>query len=696
MNSEKFLMLTNSLRQYRRAELKDFENELGGTAIDILYVDPLPSDAVLHQVLSPSTTFLLGRKGTGKSTIFAKAQSIIRRDTHNISIYIDVKAIYDLINTHDVPVRQVDNISEDILQIHYLRKFFLSSVISELLKELRETSRKLPFWDKLFGRNRTILETIQKIEDIEKQVQSGALTMSEIPILQTITVRSRDQRKSTEHTEASAEANVSVAKSVGLSGKMSGFDELLSDNETYESYSDAILQSFPFSSMLQQIKTYLTEMNMDRLIIFFDDFSEINYICQRLFVDVILAPLNNSSDEKIKLKVAGYPDRVYYGKIDPGKIDTIYLDFSKLYKDKDLQITERRAIDYTNRLLSRRFESFGIKFEDYFDMKTEIYEYMRLFFETTFNVPRIIGYILNYCYNDRVSQGQLINPTEIKLASQKYYTNILNKYFDQLNRFALEPFDRKLDRHIQQELLKAIISEVRDTRRRIISGEIGGNYFEGLTNPPASHFSISRDLEPFLSSLEFNFILSKYHEMRDKDGNDISIYALFYGLCEAENIPWGYPRGKRDDRSYFVQRCFSYNRVIHEFLAKRQTIRCEECGASFPVDKKDAFEMFKWQCPECRTGKCQIVNIADDYKEEIDALDKELMLEEVELEILQILHSEHRPMRAYEISELIDKSYQQVGRRTSKLRDLGYVDKPYIDNSVYNVITDAANSIYFK
>ena len=321
---------------------------------------------------------------------------------------------------------------------------------------------------------------------------------------------------------------------------------------------------------------------------------------------------------------------------------------------------------------------------------------MRLFFETTFNVPRIIGYVLNFCYNDRVSQGQLINPTEIKLASQKYYTDILYKYFDQFSRFALEPFDRKLDRHIQQELLKAIILEVRDTRRRISSGEIGGNYFEGLTSPHASHFSISRDLEPFLSSLEFNFILSKYHEMRDKDGKDIYIYALFYGLCEAENIPWGYPRGKRDDRSYFVQRCFSYNRVIREFLAKRQTIRCEECGASFSVDKKDAFEMYKWQCPECRTGRCHIVNIADDYKEEINALDKELMLEEVELEILQILHSEDRAMRANEISKLIDRSYQQVGRRTSKLRDLGYVDKPYIDNYVCNVITKTANNIYFR
>ena len=124
---------------------------------------------------------------------------------------------------------------------------------------------------------------------------------------------------------------------------------------------------------------------------------------------MILAPLNNSSDEKIKIKVAGYPGRVYFGKIDPGKIDIIYLDFYKLYKDADIQTTERRAVEYTKRLLLRRFEAFDLQIEDYFDLQIEIDEYAKLLFECSFNVPRIMGFILNYCYNDRISQGLRIN-----------------------------------------------------------------------------------------------------------------------------------------------------------------------------------------------------------------------------------------------------------------------------------------------
>ena len=73
MDINRFSKVAESLRQYRRAELKDFETEVGSKPIDLLYVDPLPGDAILNSVLSSNTTFLLGRKGTGKSTIFAKA-----------------------------------------------------------------------------------------------------------------------------------------------------------------------------------------------------------------------------------------------------------------------------------------------------------------------------------------------------------------------------------------------------------------------------------------------------------------------------------------------------------------------------------------------------------------------------------------------------------------------------------------------
>jgi hypothetical protein len=56
-----------SLKLYRRAELQDESTQK--SLIRELYVDPLPHDHVFETIMKPHTTFLIGRKGTGKSTV---------------------------------------------------------------------------------------------------------------------------------------------------------------------------------------------------------------------------------------------------------------------------------------------------------------------------------------------------------------------------------------------------------------------------------------------------------------------------------------------------------------------------------------------------------------------------------------------------------------------------------------------------
>lgn len=397
----------------------------------------------------------------------------------------------------------------------------------------------------------------------------------------------------------------------------------------------------------------------------------------------------------MKLKVAGYPGRIYYGKIDPGKIDIVGLDFYQLYKSQEIQTSEAAAINYLERLLIARFQGFQEELSEYFEPTAPLADYYRLLFEVTLNVPRLIGYILHYCYLDRISKRQLITSASIRLAAQKYYETVIAQYFDRMNRFAMEPFERKLDRHNQQQLLRHLVDEARAVRRGISTGQIGGRYFEGLTNPPVSHFAVTPTMEKLLSALELNFLVTKYHEMRDKSGKDVSVYAFFYGLCEAERFPWGYPRGRRDDRSYFVQRCFNFNATIQQFLSRNQTIRCDNCGACFGMEKRETVEFYKWRCPECQTGTCVIVSLSDDFQKEVETLNQDTMLPPVELEILESLNEEGVPMRAGEIAPLVDATYQMVGHRTSKLHEMGLVYKTSSDGVTRSTITDKARQRYF-
>jgi hypothetical protein len=88
-----FAEAAESLKLYRRAEL--YTDTGDRPIIEDLYVDPLPDKQILRTLLRAHTTFVIGRKGTGKSTIFQRAQHEIRKQKNAVSAYIDIKTVYE-------------------------------------------------------------------------------------------------------------------------------------------------------------------------------------------------------------------------------------------------------------------------------------------------------------------------------------------------------------------------------------------------------------------------------------------------------------------------------------------------------------------------------------------------------------------------------------------------------------------------
>src|SRR5262249_13676525 len=82
-----------SLKLYRRADLTDPEH--GTSLIEELYVDPLPQEEVLNTVSRAHTTFVIERKGTGKSTVFERLQHELRKTNTQTSAYLDIKTIFE-------------------------------------------------------------------------------------------------------------------------------------------------------------------------------------------------------------------------------------------------------------------------------------------------------------------------------------------------------------------------------------------------------------------------------------------------------------------------------------------------------------------------------------------------------------------------------------------------------------------------
>lgn len=679
-----FFEAVESLKKYRRADLID---ESGRSVLEELYTDLLPNEFILKKALLNNTTFFIGRKGTGKSTIFLRLEQEIRKKEKYITCYLDVKTIYEQSqsqSSRDETIKEL--IPEEILDKYLIERTFIQNTLvaikNELDKKYDSLSDRIK---KLIGRKTKPEAIKERLDEISERISNNeTLERIEIPLLKKVSSR----LKMNSQSSTKREFNVgTVDTEVGLStegihGKLStdsGYkkgsytthlEEL--DNE----FSSILLQVFQVRDIISEIKDILGLLSIDHLFILLDDFSEIDDTAIRRFVDVILSPLNNWSDEFIKFKVAAYPGRIHYGKIDPGKIDTVHLDFYNLYSEFDRDKMEENAINFTKRLIESRIKYYtGESPDKFLDTDSQnLNEYYSLFFKTSMNVPRILGYILSYCYQSKIVYGRKINRVDIEAASQKYYTDKILPFFD-TTTYSLMNIDEKVSVLQLKDLLDEITNSLIEIRRKISTRELSGATYIA-SKPYASHFHISTDIEDFLKTLELNFFINKYNDMSDKDGKKSSIYAINYGLATLLNIPWGKPSGTKH-RKYFIERPFNFSPLIVKFLESSKKIKCSnsECGKEFSADKLEFLEFNNYKCNSCGSDVL-IHSISSAIQEKIESISPEKFLPTPEIKIIQELIKSSEPLYAKEIAGEIDYSGQLIGWRGKKLaEEHGYVKR---------------------
>ena len=170
---EGFRAASQSLKLYRRADLV---NESQTSIVRDLYVDPLPAEHIFHTVLKPNTTFLVGRKGTGKSTIFERVQYELRHMNGYASAYVDVKTVFEASLTD---VSLIDQLGSGTLAPEEIRKLrlyraFIKAVITEIKEEIKKKLKESTWeWiknavtasaDELFESLDDLLEKADEVE----------------------------------------------------------------------------------------------------------------------------------------------------------------------------------------------------------------------------------------------------------------------------------------------------------------------------------------------------------------------------------------------------------------------------------------------------------------------------------------------------------------------------------------------------
>src|SRR5215204_618600 len=137
---DSFQNAAQSLKLYRRAEL--FDNLSNDALIEELYVDPLPEEHIFKTLLKAHTTFLIGRKGTGKSTLFQRLQSELRKGRNQTSAYIDIKTVYESSLVDNALLDRLSLLNSGLPRESFekllLYKQFIFEVISEIKSEIQK------------------------------------------------------------------------------------------------------------------------------------------------------------------------------------------------------------------------------------------------------------------------------------------------------------------------------------------------------------------------------------------------------------------------------------------------------------------------------------------------------------------------------------------------------------------------------
>lgn len=683
---EGFRSAAQSLKLYRRAELED---ELRNKSlIKDLYVDALPMEHVFRTTLKPNTTFLIGRKGTGKSTVFQRVQYELRHMNGYASAYVDIKTVFEGSATDPELLGQLgsDTLGSEQIQKLQLYRAFIKAVITEIKEQVKKKLKESAWeWvkDAFTSSSEDLFEALDDLLEKADQAEFTSVLGIRREVLSDSTAE-----KQTNETASGFAATISKSPSLSLSASEK---QLFENSRAAEAkYGDVLMRVFNIKEILLKLKTALNSVGIKHLYVFVDDFSELPEDAMRVVVDALLAPLNNWSEELIKFKVAAYPGRIYYGQIDKTKIDEIYLDLYRLYGTTDVSAMEEKAIDFTKRLVESRLNYYAkCGLDQFVDSDEE--SVWRLLFYGSMGNPRILGYLLYYIYESHLIYSSKIGARAIRDASTRYYEEKIEPYFT-MNKFLHETFGERSSLFSLKELLESIVQRARDLKRHresAVMRDLPGT-------PPTSHFHVATELESLLATLELNFFLTKYYEMSDRDGHKVAVYALSFGLCQKYAIAFGRPTDRREHRLYFVERIFDYASLMRNFIKKNQEIRCTKCDATFEVDKLDALKIYDMRCPKCQAGTCVLTNLSRKYESLLKSVAPELLLPATELGILQTLKTEKRPMYAGEIAAEMDKSYQLVGKRGRMLAERGLVERSWNehDRRVFEITNLAAVSYF--
>ena len=542
----------------------------------------------LRQILGETDQLIVGRRGTGKTTLLYRALVECMRSwgektdsaarPRTLGIYIDLEKCQSLSQGS-----QGDYLDFE----HAFVSEFCDALTAELTRSWPAFSQSPTLFTNLFRSAEA-----KKASEVRRQVKElAAVLTSGLPRFVELAgpVQTKQTRKTRSGHKASGTLNISkTGPSASLTAAMEDDVETQDDVETARN----IIYRLTIADILRLIGQLREAADIPCVLLFVDEFSSLSEDLQARFTTLLKKILGNHVGLYIKL--GAITDNYHLGSsiILQRDLFELSLDLDAFVERTGSLGTAMTELEtLTEEIVRERLSVYSVGSpSQVFD---EVGEAWRELSRSAMGVPRTIGIVLKQAWHRADSAKR----TKIRRADIDYGIRYASKAY--LNQMMGASRDGLAIPEYVNDIWDGLLTRAIDER--------------GKRKVPASHFMVLTRNESRLRYLNMFFLVHLLTQGRTtkKERFTRSLYSFDYGVCLENNLGWG------DEKNVIRQQRFAYDGALSEFdrffqVRDETEYVCPSCGKVFAESDLMVGGARLTFCPTDKTDLEEIVHQGSD------------------------------------------------------------------------------------
>jgi hypothetical protein len=521
----------------------------------------------VSQVVGPTDQLIVGRRGTGKTTLLYRSlvecmnswgkDSVDRSSAkpRTLGIYLDLEKCQSLTSDPD----------QDFALFEHSFTLELSAAIKQ------ELTRSWPALENKGG----LIERVFNRKEVRRAANANNELDELSRLLRTGLPRFVDLSGQVQHTEkAQTSTNRKAGIDARLDDKGPGIKASLGEesggaHEVSITSTESTVYKLNVSDLLRVLGRLREAAEIPHIVLFIDEFSSLNERLQGRFTTLLKKILGNHSG--IYVKLCAITDHYNLGSaiILQRDLFELSLDLDAFVeRSGSLSVAMTHLEQLTRNIISSRLEAYGaVPIERLFRDSESA---MTALTNAAMGVPRTLGIVLKQAWGRASSAGGDVQ--RIRVADLDYGVRYASRaYLNQMLGAAKRSV--AIPEHVI-DLWDALLSEASNQTHKSRSNR-----------NDSSHFMLLPRYEERLKFLNMFFLVHLLEQGRatKKESANRSLYCFDYGTAVENRLGWN------TNRDIIRQQRFAYDSILEGFdryyeSKESEQYQCPECGVVYESD----------------------------------------------------------------------------------------------------------------